>query len=81
LAVLLLASLQPVAAGKSAFYSLFEPMMRVPSEWPSSYKSFTGGTLVMDPFNVRGAFFDGDLHSRSAIEFHAFAPLEALPGV
>ena len=27
---------------------------------------------------VRCAVFDGNLHSRSAIEFHAFAPLEAL---
>ena len=25
------------------------------------------------------SFFDRNLHSRSAIEFHAFAPLEALP--
>jgi hypothetical protein len=30
---------------------------------------------------VRCAFFDRDLHTRSAIEFHAFAPLEALADV
>jgi hypothetical protein len=26
---------------------------------------------------VRRAFLDGYLHSRNAVEFHAFAPLEA----
>jgi hypothetical protein len=30
---------------------------------------------------ARCAFFNRDLHSRSAIEFRAFAPLEVLPGV
>jgi outer membrane protein assembly factor BamB len=31
--------------------------------------------------HVRCAFFDRNLYSRSAIELHAFAPLEALPCV
>jgi hypothetical protein len=34
-----------------------------------------------NPQCARCAFFDRDLHARSAIEFHAFAPLEALPCV
>ena len=40
--------------------------------------------LKVSPPNTTGAerfFFDGDLHSRGAIELHAFAPLESLPGV
>jgi hypothetical protein len=38
-------------------------------------------SLPSTRFVVRCAFFDRSLHPRSAIELHAFAPLEALPGV
>lgn len=52
------AALEPTSAGghaaggKRAFYALFEPMLRVPGEWPSRYEQFRGGVIVLDPFNA-----------------------------
>jgi chorismate synthase len=37
------------------------------------------GEPCFDKLEAGCAFFDRNLHSRSAIWFHAFAPLEALP--
>jgi hypothetical protein len=42
-------------------------------------KATFSGALMGE--TLRCTFFDRRLHSRMAIEFHAFAPLEALPCV
>ena len=42
--------------GRQAFYGLYEPMLRAPGrEWPYRYNRFSGGVVVMDPFNVTAA--------------------------
>ena len=41
--------------GKRAFYALFEPMLRVPGEWPSAYEQFRDGVIILDPFNATAA--------------------------
>jgi hypothetical protein len=40
-----------------------------------------GDSDFTDIDDVRCAFFDRGVHSRSAVEFHAFAPIEVLPCV
>ena len=45
----------PAPHGKRAFYALFEPMLRVPGEWPEKYEQFRNGVIVFDPFNVTRA--------------------------
>ena len=45
-------------------------------EWEDVFTTMTSLDMVQIPA-ARSALFDRDLRSRSAIEFHAFAPLEA----
>jgi hypothetical protein len=50
--VLLLQAYSATATGQKAFYSLFEPMLRNPNEWPASYERFRDGVIVLDPYNA-----------------------------